>query len=401
MDNSIFVARQPIYDSHLEIYGYELLYRDAPGAKTAKIIDGNQATASVVTNAFLEIGIDKLVGPGKAFINITKDFLTSHTDIPHTKNKVVLEILEDIPPTEETCAAVAALHERGYTLALDDFVFEPRKEAFFPFVSIIKFDARLQSREALQRDIKKLTRFTGKLLAEKIESKEEYEFFKNIGFTYFQGFFLAKPQVMEGRKLPQNKIAILQLLREMQNPNVNISVLEKHVLSDVALSYKIISYINSPAVGLRVKVESIKSALILLGMDALKHWVTLIALSGLSEHGREMLRIALVRAKMSEGLAKALGKLNADTAFTVGLFSILDAMLDLPIHEVVNKIGLSGDVASALMLHQGPLGDLLNCALSFESGDWDRLPEIHLTFDDIQRCFTEGIVYADEMVANL
>ncbi|MEK6749049.1 MAG: HDOD domain-containing protein [Pseudomonadota bacterium] len=377
-----------------------MLYRSAR-TNSVVVTDGNHATAEVLTNAFLEIGIDKLVGGGIAFINITKDYLENRSNIPYTSKKVVLEILEDIEPTREIHDAVKDYKKRGYVFALDDFVYPSSQESLLNHVKIVKIDVREHTAAELQECVRRLKRYPALLLAEKVETREEYEFCKKLGFSYFQGYFLAKPQIVEGRKPPQNKVAIMQLLREMQNPNVNLNVLERHVMTDAALSYKVMKYINSPAVGLREKVDSIKAALVLMGLDALSTWVRLIAMSSLCEHGRELVRIALVRAKTCESLALAVSARNTDAFFTVGLFSVLDAMLDIPMVEVLQKLGISGEMHAALVDRAGVIGQALDCVIAFEKGKWDAITFNRLGFKKIQQCFLDGVMTADKLVAQM
>ena len=228
------------------------------------------------------------------------------------------------------------------------------------------------------------------LLAEKVETQDDFKFCKSLGFDYFQGYFLSKPEVIKGRRAPANRLLILQLLGKLQNPEVDFNELEEIVSRDVALSYKLLRVINAAFYALPKKVDSLREALHLLGTSFIASWLRVIILAGIDDKPHELVLTAMVRAKMCQLLAKARGIQATETFFTVGLFSALDALLDSPIEEIVDSLPLSDDTTAALVAHEGELGEALRCVLAYERGHWD---EVHCRHLD-QACITDSYLQA-------
>ncbi len=395
--NQVMVGRQAIFDRALQVIGYELLYRDSQ-MNAATFSDGDAVTARVMLNTFLEIGLEQIVGPHLAFINLTTKFLRDNllNDLP--KNRVVLEVLENIPMDDEVLQAMTRLSGEGYTLALDDFVYQEELRPMVERAKMIKLDVMALGPDRLNADVATLRQFPVKLLAEKVETQEEFELCKELGFDYFQGYFFCKPKIVEGKRIPPNHIAILSLLAKLQNPETEMKEVEEIIKQDVSLSYKVLRFVNSAYFSLPKKIDSIGQAACLVGLARLKTWGTLLVMAGLDEKPVELLLTALVRAKMCEEIAMALDESDGDEFFTVGLFSVLDALLDKPISEVLSLVTLSDAVHAALVERKGRLGDVLNGVLAYEQGDWDGVQPLGVDLPTLQKMYFESLAWMGSLI---
>lgn len=380
--------------------GYELLYRNMD-VNGANILDGDQATSQVILNSVVEMGLTRLVGKHRAFVNLTRNFILNHDMLPPTDGRMVLEILEDVEVDDAVLEAVQSLRQRGYVVALDDFVYHPHLQPLVDVADIIKIDLMALDQEALQEHVSILKRDRVKLLAEKIETKEELNHCKELGFDYFQGYFLCRPSNVQGKRLPANRLTTLTLLSKLQDPSTSLDELETVIVKDVTLSYKLLRYINSAVFFGRRNISSIRQAIIYLGRNAIKGWATLIALTGLDDNPAELVITALVRAKMCERLAAALTEPDRDAAFTVGLFSALDALMDMPLPDLLGALPLSEDVNAALLTREGALGNLLTVVLHYERGEFDQIKCHLLSKEDLTDIYLHATEWADETVRTL
>lgn len=370
--DDIYVGRQPIYNRSLDVIGYELLYRSGHDNQ-AQFLDGDQATGEVILNSFLELGLENITGRHPAFINLSRSFLVGDRPLPFSSKRVVLEILEDIEPDPALIEAVRRLVKNGYIIALDDFVYRPELEPLVELAHIIKFDILGIDPEVLAGRVQALKQRKVRLLAEKVETHEEFERCKALGFDYFQGYFFCKPNIVRGRSRPVNRLVLMNLLAELQHPDTDINKLEKMVAQDAALTYRLLRYVNSPCVAIRRKVESLRRALVIIGASTIKNWITLILFTRLDDKPRELMVTALVRARMCELLGAARRHDGLDRFFTVGLLSAMDALMDRPMEEVLEELPLVEDVKAALRSRNGHLGEVLEQVLLYEWGAWDRL----------------------------
>lgn len=397
---SIFIGRQPIYDRALQVYAYELLYRSGE-ENSAGMPDGDVATSQVILNAFTEIGIENLVGKHLAFINLTRGFIIGDNPLPLTQGKVVLEVLEDIVVDDALIDAVRKLSQAGYLIALDDFIFHESLRPLVDVADIIKIDVRALTRETVSAHVTELRRSKARLLAEKVETQEEFDYYKALGFDYFQGYFFSRPKVIRRHAIPANRLAILRLLGRLHDPDVAIKELEELISQDVSLSYRLLRYINSAFFSLPRKVESLHQAIVYLGNASIKTWVTLIALSGIDDKPSELLTVALVRGKMCELLAERLKLPGKDSYFIVGLFSALDAMMDVPLEQVVENLPLSPLVVAALLKHEGQAGGALHCTLAYEKNEWDQIDCRQMEKGVIVQSYLDAVAWADQAMKEL
>ncbi|MBI5462001.1 MAG: HDOD domain-containing protein [Gammaproteobacteria bacterium] len=379
----IYIGRQPIFDRDLNVFAYELLFRGGTQNHAGEF-DGDQATSQVIVNAFIEIGLDQIVGTHRAFINLTRSFVTTQTPLPFPKDRVVLEVLEDIHPDAEVIAGVRNLAAQGYTMALDDFVFNEDLSPLVELAQIVKIDLMALPREQLGEHVRLLRGYNVKLVAEKIETQEEFEYCKELGFDYFQGYFLSRPNIVQGQQLPPNRLAVLHLLSKLQDPESDTGEIEKLVSHDIALSYKLLRYINSAFFALPKKIDSIRQAVVYLGTQAIKTWVSLLVVAGLGNKPAELVIQAMQRAKMCELLAQTAKRPHIEAYFTVGLFSLLEALMDTPLEKILEALPFTEDIRNALLKQEGPYGEALACVIAYEKGDFlrayfDRLAPSQMT----------------------
>ena len=366
----IFVGRQAIFDRALRVHAYELLYREGL-EPAAAIRDGDQASSRVILNAFMEIGLQRIAGDKKVFINLTRSFFVDHPSIPFDRERVVLELLEDLEIDQTLIDRVAALKGQGYHLALDDFEFGERWEPLLPHVDIVKVEVPSLDWERLPRQLERLRGHGLRLLAEKIETESEYRRLRDLGFDYFQGYYFSRPHVVEGQRLSENRSITLQLLARLNDPEVSIEELDQLISHDPGLSFKILRYLNSAAVGLPRTIDSIHQAVIYLGMQRLRAWASLVTLSGIEEKPEELFITALVRAHLCMRLVASDDRSDPNAAFTAGLLSILDQLMDCPLASILEQISLAPQLQQALLEHQGLTGQALRCAMAIEQQRWE------------------------------
>lgn len=392
-----YLGRQPIFNADLEVAGYELLYRSHDMDSS---VDGDQATSHVLLNSFWETGLEKIVGKHAAFVNLTRRFILNESLIPPPSDQLVLEILEDIEVDDELLTAVGNLKAKGYTIALDDFIYHPKLQPLVRMADIIKIDILALNHQEIDEHLFTLRKFPLKLLAEKVETPEEFDWCKSRGFDYFQGYFLCKPRIIKGRRMPTNRLNTLRLMAELQEPDLEANRLEQIISQDVTMSYRLLHYINSAAFATK-KIESIRHAIIYLGKQEICKWASLALLAGIDDKPEALTMTALVRARMCELLAETDAQLNTSTAMMIGLFSTLDAMLDISLEEILTDIPLTDDARRALLRHEGPYASILSCTLAYESGTWE---EIDFDDEDQTRLisiYLRSIGWAEAMVGSL
>lgn len=395
MSDFTYVGRQSIFDAEDEVFAYELLYRSSE-QNWADISDDNHATAELLSNVFTSIGLDTLVGNKRAFVNMPREFLLGNYPMPEIKHQLVIEILENVLPTPEVLEALQLLKHQGYTLALDDYVFEQHLEPFLDVADIIKIDIMASGVDGLAERVQQLKPYNVELLAEKVETAVEVEICRDLGFKYFQGYYFAKPKVISGKKITGNQLATVQLISELNRPGVTTEELAKLIQQDIAISYKLLRYVNSAMYSFSRKIESIRDAIVVLGMDALVKLVNMVAIGSIGDIHAESYRTAMFRAKMCEVIALETGsRSDASTYFLVGLFSNLDALLGVPIDEVLRLLPLADEIKLAITDHSGPYGEILAIVLAYELDDFDNLKSERLDQQQVVDCYIKAIAWAD------
>lgn len=386
------VGRQPIFDGLQRTFGYELLFRmPSDELRSSGAPDGTSSTAQVVLNTFVEIGLDSVVGDKLAFVNATRAFICDGLAAQLPPDRVVIEVLEDVPPDEEVLSSLARLRAAGYTLALDDFVYAPSFEPLIDLAQIIKVDLSRLPPGDLERYPKLLARPGIRLLAERVETHAEFEHCKSLGFELFQGFFLAKPSIVQGSRRTSNQVTALRLLALLDDPNASLDEIETALSMDPTLSYRLLRVINSAAFSLRNRVDSLRQALIMLGLRRVQGWVTLMVLAGLSKKPPALLETALTRARMCEQVGSRLQPNRGPSFFTVGLFSTLDAMLDTPLDQLVGELPLSPEVVGALLRREGVMGAVLTSVLAYERCEWDHVALRGIDADALRQAYLDTL----------
>ncbi len=346
-DLHAFVARQAIFDRRLNVVGYELLYRDSEENR-AKFSDVVQASAQTMLNAFVEIGLDNLVGNVPAYVNMAADFLLGTYPIPLPPERTVLEVLEDIPVTPALIAGLHDLRARGFKIALDDFVLTEQNRPLLAVANIIKVSVLGVPREDIAAQYAELKPTGALLLAEKISTHDELVFVRNLGFYYFQGFFLEMPIVTRTSRLPHDRVKLLRLLAMLYDQKLNLRAIEGLIAAEVGLGVRLLKLASSTAMSRGTPIGSIQQAMSRLGVQQVSALIVLILASGFDDKPLELGRQVLIRARMCELLART-ATVPADEMFTAGLLSLLDAILDRPLPEILEQLPLSPLVREALV----------------------------------------------------
>lgn len=370
------IGRQQILDRKLNTFAYEILFRGKDFDLSAKE-GATSATNQVITDTILEIGLNELVGQHLAFINFTTQNILDKTPLNLPKDRIVVEVLENVEVDSQVVQNLRELSALGYTIALDDFELTPQWLPLLEFVDIIKLDIMANSLNETCELIAKLKPYNLKLLAEKVETHEEFELLKEWGCELFQGFFFSKPKLVEGKRLSVNQTSAIQLLAIINNPDVGFQQLNQAISQDVSLSYKLLHYINSASFALVNKIDSIQHALTYLGLKEVRRWVNILTISSMSTQPCPALQNILLRAKMCELLAIETQQ-DADTFFLVGLLSGVDSILDMSLDKALLQLPLSDMIRLAILQKSGPAGAALDYALNYEQWKID-----HTTYGNI------------------
>jgi EAL and modified HD-GYP domain-containing signal transduction protein len=372
-----YVARQPIFSKNKKIYAYELLFRDGT-ANFVSDIDGDVATTTVMSNSVLTIGIESILGDKRAFINFTQNLLTKKVPLLLPKETTVVEILEDVNPEPELLAACQEMANQGYLLALDDFEYSPELMPLIEMAHIIKFDFRLTPVPEIQDYLNQLPPGKRRLLAEKVETHEEFQVAQEMGFELFQGYFFCKPEIIRGREIPGSQLNLIQLMSELNKRDFQFDQLENLVAQDVGLSYKLMRYINSPFFGRANKVASVRQALVFLGEKEIRRFISLVAMSRLAANKpNELVRTSCIRGKFCELISeKNPGQRDPAELFTLGMFSLINAIVDTTMQDVMERMPLSPNLKLALISFKGPLSPYLALICAYEKGEWSLVSKL-------------------------
>ena len=390
----VLVSRQPIYRADCSELGYELLFRNR-NEDRASFSDGDQATAEVIVNTFMEIGLNEMVGKHLAFINFDRNLILGNYCECLPQERVVLEILETITPDAEFVQKLRALRAKGYRIALDDFVCT---EPFYPLLDVanfVKFDVMANDWASVESSVNTVRKYPVKLIAEKVETREQFERCKAFGFDYFQGYFFCRPQLVEGRRAPVSRLASIRLITKLNSPNVDVKELEQAIRQDVSLSYKLLRYINSAMYSLERPVNSIGHAIMLIGQQTLRTWASLILFTSFDDKARDIMVTGAVRARMCEHLATALRIPNPERLFLVGLLSVLDAILDRPMDQILPSLPLEPAIVDALLHQTGALAPVLRCVLEYENRHWDEArASVDLDEETIREAYRKALAWS-------
>ncbi|CDZ76279.1 EAL domain protein [Legionella massiliensis] len=399
---STLFARQAIYDSLNQVCAYELLYR--AGDLFRANIDlsnekaGDDATSFILSHLFTHLDINTIVGAHPAYINFTRNHLLKRIPTLLPKKKVIIELLENTVIDESLIESVKNLREDGYRLALDDFIFREELVPLVDLADVIKIEVLGLSKDEIKRQIAPLVGSKAKLLAEKIENRDQLLLCKELGFELFQGFFLNYPDLIHGNLLSENKTYLLKLFAEIYDVDVHMERVEEIILQIPKLSYQVLRLANSAALYKGKKIESLMDAIRQLGLIQIRNWLSLLLVSSLDDVAPDLLERTLIRAKMCQNLATISELANPHQAYTVGMLSTLDAILNETMPSLLGKIRLSDELNEALLKHQGALGYLLAMTQWFEQANFSKLDYEKFSPEDYNQAYLEGIAYASAVL---
>ncbi|MCP3914010.1 MAG: HDOD domain-containing protein [bacterium] len=400
-----FIARQPIFDIKMQVIGYELLHRSGWNAAFDGS-DPDRATLELLNNSLLVNRLEDLTDGKLGFVNVTENLLQQDVIQILPPEHTVVEVLETVRPTPEVVQAVRALKDAGHKIALDDFEETPAHAPLIEIADFIKIDFSLTKADERRAIVDRLSRKGLTFLAEKIETREEYEQSAEDGYELFQGFFFCKPQTSSRKDIPRSKVNCMQLISEVSRPQLELDKIEDLIKREVSLSAKLLQYLNSVHFGLEHEIHSIRQALVHLGERPLKRWAMLVGMAGLGQDGPvELVRTCLVRARFLEQLAGALRRPDgALDLFLVGMFSTLDALTGKPLRKALAEIGVKGEVADAIQGSDSWLGKSFALAMASERGDvvnYTRIAkELDLLETDVANVYAESLFWADSVFSN-
>ncbi|MBI5170671.1 MAG: HDOD domain-containing protein [Candidatus Eisenbacteria bacterium] len=404
---TIYSARQPILDRQQEVFGYELLFRSGPENRFTATDPELASAVSIEQNA-TAIGLDRLVGDRRAFVNLSRGALLAeyHRILP--RERAVIELLENIPADPEVMEACRRVKADGYMLALDDFTNAPESYPFLDVVDLVKVDLRLWKDALDPRALEPLKQRGVKLLAEKVETIEEKNAALRAGYDLLQGYYFQKPQMIETRDLPPSKLSVLRFLAETSRDDASMERLEELFRQDVGLTMRLLRYLNSAAFGWRHEVSSIGHALALMGISPLRKWAMMMGMMSLcDDRPHELMVTALSRARFSERLAPPSGLAQHEhELFLTGMLSMVDTMVGRPADEILGGLSVSPTVREAVLAGSEPLGPVLKLVTAYERGDWDTVDEMrrdteYAQVDDEQldRAYVDSVEWAEATAA--
>ncbi len=402
--SEIFVARQPIFDQQQTVYGYELLYRNS-FTNSSQVADATNATLSVIHNAFLALGA-QLTGAKRVFINFGRDALLKRMPFVLRPESTIIEVLEDVEVDDVIMEVCKDLKRAGYLIALDDFEGRASKSAaLVDFADFIKFDFRTTTADERQDFVRRQNGRKIPLLAEKVETPEEFKEAREAGYAFFQGYFFSKPVILSARSIPTNKMNYIRLLGEISRPELNFTAIQKTIMQDTYFSYSLLNYINSAFFGLRSRITTIQQALMFLGEREVRKWASLVTLTFIGgDKPPEVLATSLIRAKLCELLAaKTHLSDNTMELFLMGMFSLLDVLIGRPLEEVIAMMNLSQEIKTALTTGGNAYGDLLSAVCAYERADWAQCEasarKLDMGMSVIPPIYKQALEWADKALA--
>ncbi|BCB04361.1 EAL and HDOD domain-containing protein [Bacillus sp. KH172YL63] len=405
----VFVARQPIFDRNGDTIAYELLYRNND-MNMFPNIDGDQATADVIINSYLNIGLDSLSSGRPCFINFTENLLKLRVPTYFNPREIVVEILESVIPDPEVVKVCQELKELGYKIALDDFVFNdsnPHCRELMKVADYVKVDF-MNTCEDDRGGIEVLSHVLGyKLLAEKVETVAQYEEAKAKGYHFFQGYFFSKPKIIATHDVPTYFHSYYSIIQGLEMTEPNIEMISQMIEQDLSLSYKLLKLINSPAYRPKHKIHSIRQAIVLLGLVEIKRWIYILAVreqvGKRKQLENEVITLCLMRAKMCELLAEKRNLSSMKSSyFLTGMFSLMDTILSMPIEKILNELPLYDDICAALTGAPGELKEILDLVKAIEKADWTamdtKMSRLKLRKWDVMESYQIACKWTEELL---
>lgn len=397
----VFIARQPIFDSSKNLIAYELLYRDSEGASSFGNVDGSYATSVLISDAITVFGLDSLTNGRPAFVNFTKKLIMNDFAYLCNPDEIIIEIVEDTLIDDVFITKVRELKEAGYKIAIDDYIGDESFDILIEYADIIKVDI-LGMPFKKREEISKQIAVTGKiLLAEKVETSEDYEHAMLNNYTLFQGYYLQKPKTMSKKSIHISPGSYVELIRELSKADPDFNVLTDGVRKNVGLTYKLLQHINTLRYFRYFRVKSIRMALVTLGLDEVRRWILLMMAKDMGRPDNdELIKMAFIRGIFSERISlKTRHKHRSNEAFIMGMFSLMDAVAETELKVVLRDMPLEKDVIEAILGKDCDIGHILELAKAFELADWDKIiqlgEQLNLTQEEISKQYVDCIMYAD------
>ena len=396
-----FVARQPVLTTDEKVFGYELLFRDGV-ENFFKHSDANVASRSTLNTAML-LGLDVLCDGRRAFINCTREILLEDFVTLLSPRQAVVEVLETVPADDEVVSACHRLKDAGYSIALDDFAVNDPREALTSIADIIKVDIRDTSAADAAAMVKRYQPHRCQMLAEKVETRQEFLAAKEAGYVYFQGYFFRRPETLTAHEIPANRLNYLRMLTEVSKPELDVREIEKVIKCEASLCYRLLRYLNSAAFGFVIEIHSVRHALGILGDQEVRRWIRLVATLGAGQdRNSELVLSALFRARFSELLAPKFPHGNSDL-FLMGLLSLMDVILEIPMTQVLDHVAIDMETRSLLLGQASRLRPFYQLILAQESGEWKTASEmanqLHLNEGDVAECYWQALEWARQVSA--
>jgi len=395
-----FVGRQPIYSDGIKVFGYELFSKNSELNKAA-FANGDTVTAEALLHEFVDVGLARVAGPHPAFVSVTRDFILNDYPWVLPKDDVVLQIKGTAGPDPRLEKALLNLYRAGYSIALEDAPDASEMRPIAEMADIIKVNVQKTNRDGLAWRKDALRSLDVKLVAEGVESYEDYQCSKSLGFDYFEGYFFCNPKGEGNNSLPTNRLSILHLLSTLQNPDVTLSELERAVGQDVAMSHRILRYLNSGMSPLPRTVDSIRHAISLVGTSLIRQWASVLWLNSIEEKPRELMVMSMIRAEACRQLGMQLRCANPDQFFTVGLFSLMDALMDRPMEVILKDLALNDTIQDVLVNRSGVMGAALNCIQAYERCDWAHTVCTGLDEKTIRDAYLSGVDWSRSIMNEL
>ena len=397
-----FVARQPILDGRKNIFAYELLFRSSLENFFQSGLP-DQASSSVLVSSLFLIGIQSITGGRRAFVNFTQNLLAQGYATFLPPEEAVIEILEDVQPDPDIIEACKFLKETGYTLALDDYPPDGRMAPLIPYVDIVKVDWLETPLELCKQLADELIPKGIKLLAEKVETHEQYRQALGMGYTYFQGFFFCEPEVLTGRDIPTLQTNCMTLLREVSEDDPKLAAIERVLMREPSLCYKLLRYLNSAIFYFRGNITSVRHALSLLGLEAIRKWVSLVTLAGMGEDKPEALVVtSVIRGKFCESIGQAGNQSQyATELFLMGIFSLIDAILDMPMENLLYALPISNEIRETLLGNESRYQPIYNLVCAYERSNWEQVSSLaealYVSEENVAKAYVEAVAWAQEL----
>ncbi len=377
----VHVARQPILDTRNQVFGYELLYRGSANA-AAFSGSGQQASAQVIDDALLAIGLETLTDGRRAFVNLTSETLMADAGDVFERRQVVLEILESVAATPDVVARCQSLRARGYDLALDDFEPGSSAEALVPHATFVKLDVLALSPQLLTETAQRMLGQGVSVIAEKVETAADFERAKAAGCSLFQGYYFCRPTTYSATALSANQVSQMRLVAALYKPSVTLSAIEELLKQDTTLAYRVLRTVNSAGFGLRREVRSIREALLLLGLEQIRKWTSIWVLAGMNRGPAELVTMTVLRARSCELLGLGIGRpANDGGYFLLGLCSLLDVLLGRPMADVVSELPLDDEIRASLVGENNLPRRVLDAVVHYEQGHWLQAAALTATLD--------------------